>query len=90
MKFAGEPHYLWRAIDHENKVVEAFATKTRDMTAAPKFLKKAMKRYGRPDRIITDGLASYDTATKQTGSNGKRMVARHLNNQAEHSHLPFR
>ena len=40
MKINGEKHYLWRAVDHEGEVLEAFATKTRNKAAALKFLKE--------------------------------------------------
>ncbi len=90
VKIAGETHYLWRAIDHEGEVLEAFVTKTRDKAAALKFLRKAMKRYGNPKVIVTDGLASYGAAMKDIGNEDKRQVGRYLNNQAENSHLPFR
>ena len=52
----GEIHYLWRAVDHEGEVLEVFATKRRDRRAALRFLKRAMKRYGRPKAIVTDRL----------------------------------
>ena len=55
----GEIHYLWRAVDHEGEVLEVFATKRRDRKAALKFLKRAMKRYGRPKVIVTDRLPPY-------------------------------
>ena len=55
VKINGEKHYLWRAVDHEGEVLEAFVTKTRDKEAALKFLKKLMKRHGRPRNIVTDG-----------------------------------
>ncbi len=90
VKIAGETHYLWRAIDHEGEVLEAYVTKTRDKAAALKFLRKAMTRYGNPKVVVTDGLASYGAAMKEIGNEGKRQVGRYLNNQAENSHLPFR
>ena len=49
VKINGERHYLWRAVDREGEVLEAFVSKKRDRKAALKFLKKLMKRYGRPD-----------------------------------------
>ena len=58
VRINGETHYLWRAVDHEGEVPGAFATKRRDRTAALKFLKRAMKRYGRPMSIVTDRLGS--------------------------------
>ena len=33
----GKTYYLWRAVDHEGKVLEFFATKRRDRRAALKF-----------------------------------------------------
>ena len=48
VRISGETHYLWRAVDHEGEVLEVFATKRRDRKAALKFLKRTMKRYGRP------------------------------------------
>ena len=59
VKINGEGHYLWRAVDQEGEVLEAFVSKKRDREAALKFLRKLMKRYGRPDAIITDRLRSY-------------------------------
>jgi putative transposase len=62
-----ETHYLWRAVDHEGEVLEVFATKRRDRKAALAFLKRAMKRYGRPQAIVTDRLRSYAAAMKDIG-----------------------
>ncbi len=53
MKINGETHYLWPAVDHEGEVLEVFATKRRDRRAALTFLKRTMKRYGRPKAIVT-------------------------------------
>ena len=58
VKINGERHYLWRAVDHEGEVLESYVTKKRDKAAALKFLKKALKRHGRAERIVTDGLRS--------------------------------
>lgn len=62
VKINGEMHYLWRAVDHEGEVLESFVTKTRDKKAALKFLKKAMRKYGKPEVIVTDRLRSYGAA----------------------------
>ena len=90
MKINGEQHYLWRAVDHEGEVLEAFVSKRRDKKAALKFLKKAMKRYGQPRVIVTDKLKSYGAALKELGSDGRQQTERWLNNRAENSHLPLR
>ena len=87
---SGERHYLWRAVDQEGKVLEAFVSKNRDRKAALKFLRKRMKRYPRPDAIITDRRSSYRAALREVGGSGLHQAGRWLNNRAENSHLPFR
>ena len=90
VKINGETHYLWRAIDHEGAVLEAFVSKRRDRKAALVFPKKIMKRYGRPRAIVTDRLRSYRAAMKLIGNNQIREVGRWMNNRCENYHLPFR
>jgi putative transposase len=90
VKINGELHYLWRAVDHEGEVLEVFVTKRRNRKAALAFLKKAMKRYGRPKEIVTDKLASYGAAMKVIGNADKQDTSRWRNNRCENSHLPFR
>jgi len=90
VKINGVTHYLWRAIDHEGEVLESLVTKTRDRKAALKFLKKSMKRHGRPETIVTDRLRSYGAALKDLGRGDDREMGRWLNNRAENSHLPVR
>ena len=90
VKINGVTHYLWRAVDHEGEVLESMVTKTRDRKAALKFLKKSMKRHGRPEMIVTDRLRSYGAALKDLGRGDDREMGRWLNNRAENSHLPFR
>src|SRR5918996_130954 len=90
VKINGEAHYLWRAVDHEGEVLEVFATKCRDRKAALAFLKRAMKRHGRPHAIVTDRLRSYAAAMKDIGVERRQVCGRWLNNRAENSHKPFR
>ncbi len=90
VRINGETHYLWRAVDHEGEVLEVFVTKRRDRKAALEFLKRTMKRYGRPKAIVTDRLRSYGSATKIIGNGERQLCTRWLNNRAENSHHPFR
>ena len=90
VKINGERHYLWRAVDHEGGILESYVTKKRDTAAALEFLKKALKRYGRAEKIVTDGLRSYPAAMRDMGNLDRRAMGRWLNNRAENSHLPFR
>ena len=90
VKINGETHYLWRAVDHEGEVLESFVTKRRDRKAAMVFLKKIMKRYGKPHVIVSDRLRSYRAAMNLIGNEKSQETGRWLNNRCENSHLPFR
>jgi putative transposase len=90
VKVNGKLCYLWRAVDHEGEVLETVVTAKRDKAAALKFLKRIMKKYGHPKRVVTDGLCSYPAAMKEIGIAGRQEVGRRLNNRAENSHRPFR
>ena len=82
----GETHYLWRAVDHEGEVLEAFVTKRRDRKAALRFLKKAMKRYGgnsigglsdlphpRCRRVVVGRVKNRENPPVALGADGKRI-----------------
>jgi putative transposase len=90
VKISGKMHYLWRAVDHEGEILESYVTKKRDKAAALRFLKKALKRHGRTEAIVTDGLKSYPAAMRELGNPDRREMGRWMNNRAENSHLPFR
>jgi putative transposase len=90
VKMNGEMVYLWRAVDHEGEVLESFVTRKRDKAAALAFMKKALKRHGKAEVIVTDGLKSYPAAMRDLGNLDRQAVGRYLNNRVEDSHLPFR
>jgi len=90
VKINGVTHYLWRAVDHEGEVLESYVTKRRDRKAALRFLRKAMKRYGQPEIVVTDRLRSYKAAMREIGNEARQETGRWLNNRAENSHLPLR
>jgi putative transposase len=90
VKINCETHYLWRAVDHEGEILESYVTKKRDKSVALRFFKKTLKRHGRTETIVTDGLKSYPAAMRELGNLERQEMGRWLNNRAENSHLPFR
>ena len=78
VRINGKAYYLWRAVDHEGEVLEVFATKPRNCRAALGFLKRAMKRYGRPASVV-HGRASVipggDECDRQCGRPDLRSLA---------------
>jgi putative transposase len=77
-------------VDHEGEALEVFATKRRDRKAALTFLKRATKRYGGTQAIVTDRLRSYGAAIKDAGIEHRQVSGSWLDNRAENSHRPFR
>jgi transposase-like protein len=55
IKVRGQWRYLYRAIDSNGDTVEFWPSEQRNLTAAKRFLRKALKRHGRPERIVIDG-----------------------------------
>jgi len=51
-----------------------------------KFLRKTLKRFGKPHVIVTDKLRSYGAAMKVVGNVDRQETGRWLNNRAENSH----
>jgi putative transposase len=90
VRINGDAHYLWRAVDHEGEALEVFVTKRRDRRAALTFLKRTMKRYGKPKTIVTDRLRSYRAAMNVIGNAAHQACGQWINNRAENSHQPFR
>lgn len=89
VRINGKTHYLWRAVDHEGEVLKVFAPKRRDRKADLAFLKRAMKRYGRPWSVVTDRLRSYPAAIKAIGVHRRQECRRWRNNRAENSRQLF-
>lgn len=90
VKLGGEMVYFWRAVDHEGEIPESYVTKKRDKSAALRFLKRALKRHGKPRRSSRNGLRPYPAAMRDLGNLEHRERGRWLNNRAENSYLPFR
>ena len=52
-------------------------------------LKKVLKRHGRAETIVTDGMRSCHAAMRELANLRRREMGRWANNRAENSHLPF-
>ena len=62
----GERHYLWRAVDQDDNVLDILVPRRRNKQAAKKFFRKLLNglRYV-PRVIITDKLKSYGVAKRE-------------------------
>jgi transposase-like protein len=99
IKVRGRWMYLYRAIDSNGDTVEFWFSERRNLAAAKRFFARALKRHGRPERIVIDGsptnreaILSCDTTDRlQDRSRRKRKPirirqSRYLNNRIEQDH----
>src|SRR5262245_7982265 len=56
IKVGGRWMYLYRAVDEFGRTVESHLSRTRDVTAAKAFFRKALKHHGQPRTITLDGF----------------------------------
>src|SRR6266581_936266 len=64
IKVKGEWRYLYRAVDKQGQTIDFLLTKERDEQAAKRFLTKAIRRHGVPEKITIDGSAANEAAIK--------------------------
>jgi transposase-like protein len=99
VKVRGQWRYLYRAIDRSGDTVEFWFSERRNLTAAKCFLRKAMKRHGRPGRIVIDGSQTnkeailLSDAESRLQDRSRRQLkpigiqqSRYLNNRIEQDH----
>jgi putative transposase len=88
----GRRMYLWRAVDDEGEVLDLVVQRRRNTDAALKLLGRLLRNQSiEPERITTDGLASYGAALRELGLIQVHRPGRlRENNRVENSHLPIR
>jgi putative transposase len=99
IRVRGQWRYLYRAIDSNGDTVEFWFSERRNLTAAKRFLRKALKRHGRPERIVIDGsqtnreaIISCDAESRLQDRSRRRLKpikirqSQYLNNRVEQDH----
>ena len=84
-------HWLWRAVDNEDEVLDFLVQSKRDAKAAKRLVRKLLKKQGwAPARMITDKLRSYPVAFRDIGLTAEHIDNKRSNKRAENSHQPVR
>jgi transposase-like protein len=99
IKDRGRWLYLYHAVDSDGHTVEFWFSEKRNLTAAKRFLRKVLKRHGRPERIVIDGsqtnreaILSCDTADRLQDRSRRKLKpirirqSAYLNNRIEQDH----
>jgi putative transposase len=87
----GKRHYLWRAVDQDDNVLDILVPSRRNKQAAKKFFRQLLKGLQYVPRvIITDKLKSYGAAQREILPGVEHRQSRYLNNRCENAHRPTR
>jgi transposase-like protein len=91
--FQGRQAYIYRAIDQEGQVVDAYFSERRNAAAAQAFFERAMAETEvTPERVTTDKARCYPPALRAVLPGVEHRRAKYLNNglERDHSHLKQR
>jgi putative transposase len=90
IKVKGQWYYLYRAVDKTGQTIDFLLTEQRDEQAAKRFLTKAIRRHGVPEKITIDGSATNEAAIKSDNAEHGTTIAlrkiKYLNNIVEQDH----
>jgi transposase-like protein len=90
IKVKGEWRYLYRAVDKSGQTIDFLLTEERDEPAAKRFLTKAIRRHGVPEKITIDGSAANEAAIKRYNEEHGTAIdirqIKYLNNIVEQDH----
>jgi transposase-like protein len=90
IKVKGQWYYLYRAVDKTGQTIDFLLTEHRDEQAAKRFLTKAIRRHGVPEKITIDGSAANEAAIKSYNEEHGTAIAirqiKDLNNIVEQDH----
>ncbi|MGR3278686.1 IS6 family transposase [Acaryochloris marina NIES-2412] len=92
VRIKGKWCYLYRGIDNAGNLVDVRLSKTRDMAGTKAFFAQAIELHDDPpDKVATDGLASYPRAiTEELGEDVEHEVRACTENPVEQSHRPVK
>src|SRR5215510_6297454 len=91
LTISGERHYLGRAVDQDDNVLDILVQSRRNKQAAKKFFRKLLKGLQYVPRvIITDKLKSYGAAKGESLPGVEHRQSRYVDNRCENSHRPTR
>ena len=90
IRVKGEWRYLYRAVDKQGQTIDFLLTEERDEQAAKRFLTKAIRRHGVPEKITIDGSAANEAAIRSDNQEHGTAIEirriKYLNNIIEQDH----
>ena len=93
VRLQGRWTYVYRAIDEDGQVIDAYFSKRRNATAAENFFQRALDETGvTPSRVTTDKAKCYPPALRAVFPDAEHRTSKYLNNgiERDHGHLKQR
>ncbi len=93
VRLNGRWTYVYRAIDQEGQVVDAYFSERRNARAAQTFFERAIDETGvTPERVTTDRAKCYPPALRAAVPDAEHRTSKYLNNgmERDHGHLKQR
>jgi putative transposase len=90
IRVKGQWYYLYRAVDKTGQTIDFLLTDHRDERAATRFLTKAIRRHGVPEKVTIDGSEANAAAIRSYNEEHGTAIAirqvKYLNNVVEQDH----
>jgi putative transposase len=90
IRVKGQWYYLYRAVDKTGQTIDFLLTDHRDERAATRFLTKAIRRHGVPEKVTIDGSEANAAAIRSYNEEHGTAIAirqvKYLNNVVEKDH----
>lgn len=93
VRLHGRSTYIYRAIDEDGQVVDAYFSERRNAPAAESFFRRAIEETGvTPERVTTDKAKCYPPALRAVLPEVEHRTSKYLNNgmERDHGHLKQR
>jgi len=91
VRLSGTWTYIYRAIDQDGQVIDAYFSQRRNAAAARTFFERAITETGVvPERVITDKAKCYPPALRAILPGVEHRRSKYLNNELERDHQHFK
>ena len=89
IRVKGQWRYLYRAVDKSGQTIDFLLTEHRDKEAALRFLQKAIRRHGVPEKITIDGSDANEAAIQRYNEDhGPNIIIRQVKYLLDSCDLP--
>ncbi len=86
VKISGTWRYVYRAVDQHGQVIDVFVSKRRNIPAARRFFKTALRAHDEPVEVVTDLAQALETVIEEQIPRAFHNTEQYANNRVECDH----